>query len=123
MIATRLAPLLLALSPIVAPIMVHAAPTPELLSTQFNCETLTVSQKLNKNVARELAPAHSLDAAEAVLTRHKVPFERNRGSMTLSGVSRRVIEQIYTMPQGEPIILPQGEGVAICVLRPSADSF
>jgi hypothetical protein len=119
MIATRLAPLLLALSPIVA----HAAPTAELTSTQFNCDALTVSQKLNDKVARELEPAHSLDAAEAVLTRHKVPFERNRGLMTVSGVSRRVVDQIYTLPQGEPIILPNGEGVAICVLRPSADSF
>jgi phosphohistidine swiveling domain-containing protein len=119
MMSTCLAPLLLAL----APVAVHAAPTPELLSTQFNCDALTVSQKLNDDVARELEPAHSLDAAEAVLTRHKVPFERNRGVMTVSGVSRQVVDQIYTLPQGEPFILPNGDGVAICVLRPSADSF
>jgi hypothetical protein len=100
-----------------------SAQMPMLVSTQFNCDALTVTQKLKPSVKQELGPAHSLEAAAAVLTRHQVPFERSRGMMTMSDVPQKVVDQINTLPQGEPIILPNGDGVAICVLRPSAESY
>ncbi|WP_294392714.1 hypothetical protein [uncultured Sphingomonas sp.] len=115
--------LAIALCLLAVPQLAAAAPAPSLISTQFNCDALTVSQKLDKTVAQELEPAHSLEAAQAVLTRHGVPFQRSQGMMTMSGVPAKVLEQINTLPQGEPIVLPNGEGVAICVLRPSADSY
>jgi hypothetical protein len=100
-----------------------AAPPPDMTSTQFNCDAINVPVRLNPNVSRDLQPAHSLDAAQAVLERHKVPFERSRGTMTMSGVPQKVVDQIYRLPQGEPVILPNGQGMTICVLRPSADSY
>jgi hypothetical protein len=117
MVAIRLLPLLLVAAPVLA------APEPALVSTQLNCDALTVGQMLDKTVARDLEPTHSLEAAEAVLSRHKVPFERSRQQLTLSGVRQQVVDRIYTMPQGEPIILPNERGVTICVLQPSADSY
>lgn len=111
----------------ILPFLLLAAPVVVSAETgtvaQFNCDALTVSQKLDRSVARALEPAHSLEAAEAVLTQYKVPFARSRGMMTMSGVPQKVVDRIYTLPQGEPIILPSGEGVAICVPRPSADSY
>jgi peptidyl-prolyl cis-trans isomerase C len=118
MMKTIILPLLLAAVPASA-----AFAEPNAGTTQFNCDALTISQKVNRRVERALEPAHSLEAAEAVLTQHKVPFERSQGVMTMSGVSQKVVDRIYTMPQGEPIILPNGEGIAICVLRPSIDSY
>lgn len=99
-----------------------AAPAQDLTTTQFNCDALNVPVRLNRDVARDLEPAHSLDAAQAVLEKHNVPFERSRGVMTMSDVPQKVVDQIYRLPQGEPVILPNGDGMTICVLRPSADS-
>jgi phosphohistidine swiveling domain-containing protein len=116
MVAHRLLPLLLLTVPAAVSAETNAV-------AQFNCDALTVSQKLDSRVARALEPAHSLQAAEAVLTQHNVPFARSQGMMTMSGVPQKVVDRIYTLPQGEPIILPNGNGVAICVPRPSADSY
>ncbi len=95
----------------------------ELASTQLNCDAISTTQPLDAATLRDLGPAHSLDAAADVLTRHGVKFARSQGVMTLSGVPARLLHDIDTLPQGEPIILPNGEGSAICVLRPSADSI
>jgi hypothetical protein len=96
---------------------------PEDSSAQFNCDTLQISQRLDPATLHDLEPAHSLDAAAAVLTKHGVKFEHSQGIMTLSSAPPRLLRTINTMPQGEPIILPNGDGSAICVLRPSVDSY
>jgi len=43
--------------------------------------------------------------------------------LTLTSAPARLVRDITTMKQGEPIILPNGQGSAICVLRPSSDSI
>jgi hypothetical protein len=108
---------------IAAPLAARPARTPALASTQFNCDALSTSGKLDAATLRDLGPAHSLDAAAAVLAKHGVKYERTQGVMTLSGVPERMLRNINTLPQGEPIILPNGDATAICVLRPSADSI
>jgi hypothetical protein len=95
----------------------------ETESAQFNCDALNVASPLDRATARDLGPAHSLDAAAAVLARHNVKFERSQGQLSVSDAPKTVIQQIYQLPQGEPIVLPNGDGVTICVLRPSADSY
>jgi len=72
---------------------------------------------------RDLRPAHSLDAAAAVLAKHGIKFVRSQGFLSLEGLSPGELRDIATLPQGEPIILPNTEGSAICVLRPSPDSI
>jgi hypothetical protein len=96
---------------------------PALGITQADCDALSTSQRLDAATMRDLRPAHSLDAAAAVLTKHGVKFVRSQGFLSLEGLSPRELRDIATLPQGEPIILPNAEGSAICVLRPSADSI
>ena len=96
---------------------------PEMTSAQFDCDALSTSQHLDAATLRDLGPAHSLEAAAAVLARHGVKYERSQGVMTLNDVPKRMLHEINLLPQGEPIILPNGDGSAICVLRPSADSI
>jgi hypothetical protein len=43
--------------------------------------------------------------------------------LTLTSAPTRLVRDITMMKQGEPIILPNGEGSAICVLIPSPDSI
>lgn len=95
----------------------------EMTSAQFDCDALSTSQRLDAATLRDLGPAHSLEAAAAVLARHGVKYERSQGVMMLNEVSKRMLREINLLPQGEPIILPNGDGSAICVLRPSADSI
>jgi hypothetical protein len=87
------------------------------------CDALTLSGGVNAAVAHDLEPAHSLEAAAEVLDRHKVPFERTRGMMTMTNVPQAVLDRINRLPQGEPVVLPNGDGLTICVIRPSPDSY
>ena len=96
---------------------------PALGASQFDCDALSTTQRLDPATLRDLEPAHSLDAAAAVLAKHGVKFMRSQGVLSLDGVPERTLRDIATLPQGEPIILPNGDGSAICVLRPSADSI
>jgi hypothetical protein len=100
-----------------------AAPESTAASQQFDCDALAINQRLDGATLRDLGPAHSLDAAAAVLQHHNVKFQRTHGVMTVSGVTPKLLHDINNLPQGEPIVLPSGEGSAICVLRPSADSI
>lgn len=92
-------------------------------SAQFNCDALSIGQRLDAATLRDLGPAHSLEAAAAVLIKHGVKFQRSQGVMTLESVPADMLRHIVSLPQGEPIILPNGDGSAICVLRPSEDSI
>ena len=92
-------------------------------SLQLACDALNIAGRLDNATSRDLGPAHSLDAAADVLTRHKVKFTRGHGVMTLTDAPSPVIKQIYELPQGEPIVLPNGADTTICVPRPSADSI
>lgn len=96
---------------------------PATTSAQFDCDALEIEQPLDRATLRDLGPAHSLEAAAAVLTRHNVKFVRGQRVLTLTSAPMRLVQDITTMKQGEPMILPNGNGSAICVLRPSADSI
>jgi hypothetical protein len=101
-----------------------ASPSLPLLGTaQADCDALATSQRFDPATLRDLRPAHSLEAAADVLTRHGIKFVRKQGYLALDGLSPRELRDIATLPQGEPIILPDAEGSAICVLRPSEDSI
>ena len=91
---------------------------------QLNCDALSTEQALDPATLRDLGPAHSLDAAAAVLAKHNVKFERTKGVVTLGNLTAQALRELDTLPQGEPIVLPNDEqGSAICVLRPSEDSI
>jgi len=92
-------------------------------SAQFDCDAIQVDMPLDRSTLRDLGPAHSLDEAAAVLNRHGVKYERGPRVLTLTSAPARLVRDITTMKQGEPIILPNGQGSAICVLRPSSDSI
>jgi hypothetical protein len=92
-------------------------------SLQLSCDAINIAGQLNTMVLKDLGPAHSLDAAAAVLEQHKVKFRRSRNVMMLSNAPSSMIREIYQLPQGEPIVLPNGEDTTICVPRPSADTF
>jgi hypothetical protein len=92
-------------------------------SAQFDCDAIATSQPLDRATLRDLGPVHSLDDAAAVLNKHKVKYERGPRVLTLSSAPAKLVRDITVMKQGEPIILPNGEGSAICVLMPSADSI
>jgi hypothetical protein len=96
---------------------------PDTESAQFDCDALQIDSRLDRATLRDLGPAHSLDEAAAVLNRHGVKYERGLRVLTLSSAPARLVRDINTMKQGEPIILPNGEGSAICVLKPSPDSI
>jgi len=95
----------------------------DLLSAQYDCDALQIDARLDRSTLRDLGPAHSLEQAAAILTRHGVKFERGMRVLTLTGAPPRLVRDINTTKQGEPIILPNGEGSAICVLIPSPDSI
>ena len=113
-------PLLLAAAPTLA--AAPAAPV-ETESLQLRCNALDVNGTIDAATARDLAPAHSLDAAAAVLARHNVKFTRSVGTMTLTDAPSAMVREIYRLPQGEPVVLPNGENTTICVPRPAADTF
>lgn len=92
-------------------------------SAQFDCDALEISAQLDRATLRDLGPAHSLDEAAAVLNRHGVKYQRGPRVLTLTSAPAKVVRDINMMKQGEPIILPNGTGSAICVLRPSPDSI
>jgi hypothetical protein len=92
-------------------------------SAQFDCDALQIDSPLDRATLRDLGPAHSLDQAARVLNRHGVKYERGPRVLTLTSAPTRLVRDITMMKQGEPIILPNGEGSAICVLRPSPDSI
>ena len=113
------------LASLAAPVTARLAParTPVLGVSQADCDALSTSQRFDPATLRDLRPAHSLEEAAAVLEKHGIKFVRSQGFLALDGLSQRALRDIATMPQGEPIILPNPEGSAICVLRPSADSI
>lgn len=92
-------------------------------SAQFDCDAIAIDQPLDRATLHDLGPAHSLDEAAAVLNKHGVKYERGPRVLTLSSAPAKLVHDITLMKQGEPIILPNGDGSAICVLRPSADSI
>ncbi len=92
-------------------------------SAQFDCDAIAIDAPLDRSTLRDLGPAHSLDEAAAVLNKHGVKYERGPRVLTLSSAPPKLVRDITLMKQGEPIILPNGEGSAICVLRPSEDSI
>ena len=93
------------------------------VSARFDCDALQIDSRLDRATLRDLEPAHSLDEAAAVLHRHGVKYERGPRVLTLTSAPPRLVRDINMMKQGEPIILPNGEGSAICVLIPSPDSI
>jgi hypothetical protein len=92
-------------------------------SAQFDCDAIAIDAPLDRSTLRDLGPVHSLDDAAAVLNKHKVKYERGPRVLTLSSAPAKLVRDITLMKQGEPIILPNGDGSAICVLRPSEDSI
>jgi hypothetical protein len=92
-------------------------------SLRLICDAINISGLLDRATSRDLEPAHSLDAAAEVLDKHKIKYTRGKGIMTISDAPSAMIRQIYQLPQGEPIVLPNGEDTTICVPRPSADSI
>jgi hypothetical protein len=93
-----------------------------IVSAQFDCDALQIDSQLDRATLRDLAPAHTLDEAAAVLKRHGVKYVRGPRVLTMSAPARQV-RDITMMKQGEPIVLPNDEGSAICVLIPSPDSI
>ncbi len=51
-----------------------AAAPMSAVNQQFDCDALSTSQRLDAATLRDLGPAHSLDAAAAVLEKHGVKF-------------------------------------------------
>jgi len=116
--------LVLLLASFVLPLAARLPKQPGTESAQFNCDALEIDARLDRATLRDLGPAHSLDEAAAVLHRHGVnKYERGARVLTLTSAPARLVRDITTMKQGEPIILPNGEGSAICVLIPSPDSI
>jgi len=93
------------------------------ISAQFDCDALEIDSPLDRATLRDLGPAHSLDEAAAVLNRHGVKYARGQRVLTLTSAKPSLVRDITMMKQGEPIVLPNGEGSAICVLIPSPDSI
>jgi len=110
-------------TPLAARTSPPTARQPQMVSAQFDCDALSIEQPLDSATARDLVPAHSLDAAAEVLSKHGVKFQRSQGIMTLDQIPERIVRDINVLPQGEPVILPNGDGSIICVLRPSPDSI
>jgi hypothetical protein len=113
--------LLLAAAPLQA-----APPAPvadDTESVQIACDAINVAGQLNHSTLKDLEPAHSLDAAAMVLEQHKVKFSRTHNVMMLSNAPSAMVREIYQLPQGEPIVLPNGEDTTICVPRPSEGSI
>lgn len=94
-----------------------------LQSIEFDCDALQIDTQLDRATLRDLGPAHSLDEAAAVLNRHAVKYVRGPRVLTLTSAPARIIRDISRTKQGEPIILPNRKGSAICVLMPSPDSI
>ena len=92
-------------------------------SAEFDCDAIAIDAPLDRATLHDLGPVHSLDDAAAVLNKHGVKYERGPRVLTLSSAPAKLVRDITLMKQGEPIILPNGDGSAICVLRPSADSI
>lgn len=116
----------IAIAVLVAGLALPVAARPKAAGTesaQFECDALQIDSRLDRATLRDLGPAHSLDEAAAVLNRHGVKYERGPRVLTLTSAPTRLVRDINMMKQGEPIILPNGEGSAICVLRPSPDSI
>jgi hypothetical protein len=111
--------LMLAAAPALAAPPVEAEQTESL---QLSCDAINIAGQLNTSILQDLGPAHSLEAAAEVLQRHKIKFIRNHNTMMLSNAPSSMIREIYQLPQGEPIVLPNGEDTTICVPRPSADT-
>ena len=111
------------LASVAAPSVAARQKISTLESAQFDCDALQIDARLDRATLRDLGPAHSLDEAAAVLNRHKVKYARGPRTLTLTSAPESLVRDITTMKQGEPIILPNGEGSAICVLRPSSDSI
>lgn len=118
----RFVPVLIVLA---APPALAAAPATPPVQTQslrIACDAINIAGRIDIATAKDLGPAHSLDAAAAVLDRHNVKFTRGRGIMTLTDAPASMIQEIYRLPQGEPIVLPNGSDTTICVPVPSPDS-
>jgi hypothetical protein len=112
--------LLLAAAPLQA---APPAPAPDQTeSLQLACDAINVAGQLNNSILKDLGPAHSLDAAATVLEHHKVKFSRTHNVMMLSNAPSAMVREIYQLPQGEPIVLPNGEDTTICVPQPLAGS-
>ena len=119
--------ILAAISFTLAPLPALAAPrAPRPITTgpmQLNCDMLSFVGMLDKATTRELGPAHTLDAAATVLDNHKIPFSRERGTLTFGEMPKKLLDDLNALPSGEPIILPNNTGGAICVLIPSAETY
>ena len=115
--------LALLLACLALPVAARQPKPPGTMSAQFDCDALQIDSPLDGATRRDLGPAHSLDEAATVLHRHGVKFERGQRVLTLTSAPARLVREITTMKQGEPIVLPNGEGSAICVLIPSPDSI
>src|SRR3954470_9512627 len=74
---------------------------PQLGVTQADCDALATRQRFDPATLRDLEPAHSLEAAAAVLTKHGIKFVRSQGALALDGLSERELRNIATLPQGE----------------------
>lgn len=107
-----------------APVVAAPPATPvETESLRLACDALNIDGTIDGATAKDLGPAHSLDAAAAVLEQHNVKYTRSRGVMTLTDAPAAMVREIYQLPQGEPIVLPNGTDTTICVPRPSADTY
>lgn len=113
----------LLLAGLALPVAASHQKLPNTESAQFDCDAIEIDAPLDRATLRDLGPAHSLDQAAAVLNRHGVKYERGPRTLTLTSAPTRLVRELTMMKQGEPIILPNGEGSAICVLRPSSDSI
>jgi len=113
----------LLLAGLALPVAATRAKQQALQSAQYDCDALQIDARLDRSTLRDLGPAHSLEEAAAVLAKHGVKFERGLRVLTLTGAPSRLVRELNTTKQGEPIILPNGEGSAICVLIPSPDSI
>ena len=81
-------------APLAAKPVAHKPHRPALVSAEFDCDALSINSPLDAATTRDLGPAHSLDAAAAVLTKHGVKFERSQGVMTLNGIPARIVHDI-----------------------------
>ena len=106
-----------------APVLAARAPLPSAGPIQLNCDMLSFTGMLDRATTRELGPAHTLDAAATILDRHKVPFSRERGTLTFGDMPKKMLDDLNALPAGEPIVLPNETGGAICVLIPSAETY
>jgi hypothetical protein len=78
---------------------------------------------LPPEVLKAMEPLHTLDAVEALLKSKKIAFAWREAEVSSAVIDPRVVDQVASLPAGEVLVAPQGEGWIMSVVlsaRPAA---